>query len=102
MDDYHKFKHTHDIEEWLLYQLPNYVFITHNIMVPTPILVSSVTLTTYNNDLAYGSGNDNGSGIIGSGIAIESINISPSTKTNGLLPTFNSIVKFFWKLGKNY
>ncbi len=75
---------------------------THNIMVPTPILISSVILTTYNNDLACGNGNDNGSGVIGSGIAIKSININPSTKTNGLLPTFNSIVKFFQKLCKNY
>ncbi len=82
--------------------MPNYVFITHNIMVPIPILISNVILTTYNNDLACGSGNDNGRGIIGSGVAIESITISPSTKTNGLLPTFNSIMKFFQKLCKNY
>lgn len=73
MDDYHKFKHTRDIEEWWLYQLPTYVFITHNIMVPTPILISSVTLTTYSNDLAYGSGNDNGSGVIGSGVAMKAL-----------------------------
>jgi hypothetical protein len=52
-------------------------------MVPTLIFISNVTLTTYNNDLACGSGNDNGSGIIESGIAIESISISPSIKTNG-------------------
>jgi hypothetical protein len=52
-------------------------------MVPTPILISNVTLTTHNNDLACGSGNDNGSGIIESGIAIKSISISPSIKTNG-------------------
>jgi hypothetical protein len=81
---------------------PTMCLFTHNIMVPTPILISSVILTTYNNDLACGNGNDNGSGVIGSGIAIKSININPSTKTNGLLPTFNSIVKFFQKLCKNY
>jgi hypothetical protein len=42
-------------------------------MVPTPILISSVTLTTYSNDLAYGSGNDNGSGVIGSGVAMKAL-----------------------------
>jgi hypothetical protein len=71
-------------------------------MVPTPILISNVTVTTYNNNLTCGSGNDNGSRVIGNGIAIKSISISPSTKTNGLLPTFNFIVKFFRNLHKNY
>jgi hypothetical protein len=42
-------------------------------MVPTPILISSVTLKTYNNNLAYGSGNDNGSGVIGSGITMKAL-----------------------------
>jgi hypothetical protein len=42
-------------------------------MVPTPILISSVTLTAYNNNLARGSGNNNGSGIIRSGIAMKAL-----------------------------
>jgi hypothetical protein len=94
MDDWH----THDIEERWLYQLPNYVFITHNIMVPTPILISSVTLTTYNNNLAYGSGNDNGNEVIRSGIAIESISISPSTK----LIVYYQHSTILWNSFENY
>ncbi len=37
MDDYFEFKHAHkiQIEEWQLYQLPNYVSITRGIVAPS-------------------------------------------------------------------
>jgi hypothetical protein len=63
MDDYHEFKHAHEIqiEEWWLYWSPNYVFVTMRIVVPSGVM------TTPNTSSASGSGSAISSGAIKSG-----------------------------------
>ncbi len=61
MDDYHEFIHAHEIqiEEWQLYQSPNYVSITRGVVAP------SGATTTPSISLTNASTNTNGSEAIG-------------------------------------
>jgi hypothetical protein len=66
MDDYHEFRHAHEIqiEEWILYWSPNYVSITRGIVPPIG------ATTTLNINLASGSESsiDNGGTTRGGGV----------------------------------
>ncbi len=74
-----------------MYWLPNYVFITK---VFTSTL--GVIAIIFNNSVASGNENANGSGTIGSG------GTSPSTNTWGPLFAFNLVVEFFQELQWNH
>jgi hypothetical protein len=96
MDDYHEFKHDHDIqiEEWWLYQSPNYVSITRGIMAP------SGAMTTPNISLASGSKSVSGGGATESGGTTKGGGIRASI--NMPLHASNLVVKFFQNLWQNY
>ncbi len=80
-----------------MYWLPNYVSI---IEVFTSTL--GVIAIILSNIVASGSENASGSGTIGSGRAIRSGAISPSTNTWGPLFAFNLVVEFFQELRWNH
>jgi hypothetical protein len=94
MDDYHEFRHAHEIQikEWRLYWSPNYVSITMGIMAPNG------AMTTLNISPTNGSGNVIGSGTIGSGGTIGGGGVGASTSTWGPLLIFNLVVEFFYEL----
>ncbi len=88
MDDYHEFRCAHDIQidEWQLYQSPNYVSITRGIVAP-----SSAT-TTLGISSASGNKNANGSvvtendGTTKSDGTTKGGGVGASTSTQGPLP----------------
>ncbi len=80
MDDYHEFKHAHEvwIEEWWLYWSPNYVSIIRG-----TIVVPSATPTIFGGSLANGL-------VLGM--------LRPSISGQIVLCAFNLIMEFFYEL----
>jgi hypothetical protein len=77
MDDYHEFKHAHEIQikDWSLYWSPNYVSITKGIVAP------SGAMTTLDIGSVSGSENANGNGATESGGTTRGGGVGASTKT---------------------
>jgi hypothetical protein len=77
MDDYHEFRHPHEIQiqEWLLYWSPNYVYIIKGIVAPNGVMIIINISSVSRNE------NVNSNGAIGSGGTIEGGAIGASTIT---------------------
>ncbi len=77
MDDYHDFKHAHEIQikEWWQYWSPNYVSITRVIMAP------SGAMATPSNNSTSGSGSAIGNGTIGNSGTTKGGGVRASTST---------------------
>jgi hypothetical protein len=90
MDDYHEFKHAHEIqiEECRLYWSPSYVSITRGIVAP-----SGATITL-NNSIS-GNGSASGNGATERGGTTKGGIIGASISTQGPLLVFNPVVEFF-------
>jgi len=76
---------------------PNYV----STMAPIVVTIVSKILTTFNSSSVNGSGSVDGSGNV-NGIAIGSGGVGPSISGHGLVPTFNLLMDFVFKLQRNY
>jgi hypothetical protein len=98
MDDYHEFKHAHEIqiEEWQLYWCPNYVYIIKGIVAP-----SGATTTPRISSIS-GSKSANGNKATKSDGIIEGGGARAPISTWGPLPIFNLVVDFFHELQWNY
>ncbi len=94
MDDYHEFKHAHEIQinEWQLYQCPNYVSTTRGIMALNGAMAILGISSASGNGSASGSGTTRRGGITKGG------GVGASINTRGPLPIFDPIVELFIEL----
>jgi len=90
MDDYHEFRHVHDIqiEEWQLYWSSNYVSIITKIVAP------SGALATFCINSASGNKSGTGTGAIESGGTTGGGGVGASFSTPDPLLIYNPIVEF--------
>ncbi len=75
MDDYHEFRHAHEIQiEWRLYWFPNYVSITRGIVAPSGATTIPSISSTRGSRSASCNGITESGGTTGGGGAGASIN----------------------------
>jgi hypothetical protein len=99
MDDYHEFRHAHDIQiEWWLYWCSNYVFITKGIVTPNGAMVTLSISSTSGSRKTNGNGATKSVKTTRSGGITKGGGVRASTSTWDPLPTFNPIVEFFHEL----